>query len=293
MRQLIERLRNKSVYTPKLAIARFLVAFGMLLFISFNDMSIVANHNYTHLKRFRTRDVAHASSHLKSTNLFMMMPPARAKMVVIIILLLVMSGLLPQLTGPLHVWASFSIITYFTVLNGGDKIAFVLSILLLPLCLTDPRLNQWKRKEQQPSNRNIFANVALFAIQVQAAIIYLDSAISKLLVKEWRDGTAIYYYTSDYRLGAPDWLRSINETITLTPLVALLSWGAIILELLLFACLFATARVKKVFLVIALFFHFLIAVNFGLIPFFFSMAALLILYLDDENNAEKLLPRSL
>jgi len=289
LKQLIDRLKYKNVYTPKLAIARLLLALGMLLFVVSNDMDVVANHNYTHMSRLKTRDLEHASAHLKHTNLFLMIPPAQAKVVIIVILLFVMSGLAPQISGVLHAWACYSVTTYFTVLNGGDKVAWVLSILLLPLCLTDPRWNQWKKKDNTPSNLNVFANVAFFAIQVQAAFVYLDSGISKMFVREWQEGTAIYYYTSDHRLGAPEWLRHINEMTTLTPFVIVLSWGTIVLEILLFTCLFAPARIKSRFLPIALFFHFLIAINFGLITFFFSMAALLILYLDDDNRSVKLL----
>jgi antimicrobial peptide system SdpB family protein len=291
MNQLIDRLKNKSVHNEKLAIARFLLALSMLLFLLFNDMSVVANHNYTHLKRYHSRHNERVYVPFKKADLFMIMPPAAAKVVVIIILLIVMTGFLPQVTGLLHVWACFSVHNYFLILNGGDQIAFITSVLLLPLCLTDPRLNQWTRKVTQPSRANIFANVAFFAIQVQAAIVYLDSGVSKLFVKEWQEGTAVYYYTSHYRLGAPGWLRSINEMITLTPLVAVLSWGVIALEILIFACLFAPARIKRPFLIIGLLFHLLIVVNFGLITFFFSISALLILYLDDANDSVRLLHR--
>jgi antimicrobial peptide system SdpB family protein len=291
MKQLVERLKNKSVHNEKLAIARFLLALCILLSLLFNDMNVIANHNYTHLQIYKSRHNERVYVPLKKADLFMILSPAKAKVVVIIILLCVMSGFLPQVTCLLQVWACFSVHNYFLILNGGDQIAFILSILLVPICLTDPRLNQWTRTDNAHSRINIFANIAFFAIQVQAAIVYLDSGISKLFVKEWQEGTAVYYFTSHYRLGAPDWLRSINELITLTPFVAILSWGVILLELLLFACLFAAPKVKKAFLILALAFHLLIVIDFGLITFFLAIAALLILYLDDENNSVKLLHR--
>jgi len=289
MKQLIYRLKNKSIHNQKLAIARFLLAFGMVLSLLFNDMSVVANHNYTHLKKYRSRHNERTYAPFKKSDIFMMMPPAAAKVVVIIILLFVMTGFLPQLSAVLHVWVCFSIQNYFMVINGGDQIALVLSVLLLPICLTDPRLNQWKDPQPAATRTNIFANIALYAIQFQAAIIYLDSGLSKLWIKEWQEGTAVYYFTSHYRLGAPDWLRSINELFTLTPFVAILSWGVILLEVLLALCLFAPPKTKKYFLVAALIFHFLIVINFGLFTFFCTMSALLILYLDDESNSIKLL----
>ena len=291
MRQLIERLKNKSVHTEKLAIVRFLLGLSMLLTLMFNDMSVVANHNYTHLKRYRAKHNEQVYAPFKKTDVFMMMSPEKAKVVVIIILLCVMSGFAPQITGVLHVWVCFSMHNYFLILNGGDQIALLLSVLLLPICLKDPRLNQWRRPVPGPSRTNIFANVAMFAIQVQAAIVYLDGGVSKLFVKEWQEGTAVYYFTSHYRLGAPGWLRSINELLTLTPFVAVLTWGRLAMEILGFACLFASAKVKRVFLVIALVFHFLIVINFGLITFFLCMSGLLLLYLDDDNISVKWLHR--
>jgi antimicrobial peptide system SdpB family protein len=178
---------------------------------------------------------------------------------------------------------------YFVVLNGGDNVAFVLSVLLIPICLTDPRRNQWQKKEPNPRRTNIIAAIAFFALQVQAAAIYLEAGVSKMFISEWQEGTAMYYYTSHYRLGATNWLKSINEIITLSPFVALLSWGVILFELLLFACMMAPARVKRIFLILGLLFHFAIIINFGLISFFFSMAGLLILYLDDDDYTVKML----
>jgi antimicrobial peptide system SdpB family protein len=291
MKQLVNRLKLRSVHTEKLAIARFLLAFGMALTLLSNDMSVVANHNYTSLPNYRAKH-NNAPAILKKVNVFEQMPPAAAKTVIILALVLVMTGLLPQVTGVLHVWACFCVYNYFVILNGGENVAFVLSVLLVPICLTDPRLNQWRKKEVPPGKANIIAGIAYFALQVQAAALYLEAGVVKLYIPEWREGTALYYYTSHYRLGAPDWLKSINELITLSPLVVVLSWGIIIFELLLFGCILASARIKRVFLVLGLLFHFAIIINFGLITFFFSMAALLILYLDDEGRSVKLLRKA-
>ena len=289
MKAFIDKLRNKSVHTPKLAIVRFLLALSLLMYLLFNDMNVVANHSYEGLPGYKSRHNTHAGVPYTKANLFMLMPPQAARGVVIIILLLVMSGLAPQVTGVLHVWACFSVRNYFLILNGGEQIGLILVVLLLPLCFTDPRINQWKQATPASSRTNIFANVAFFAIQLQAAIVYLYSAVSKLAVREWQEGTAVYYCTSHYRLGAPGWLRGINEIVTLSPFVALLSWGIILFELLLFVCLFAPVHIKRIFLVAGLAFHFMIIINFGLITFFISMAALLILYLDDANDSVRLL----
>ena len=284
MNAIIGYLKNKNVHTPQIALGRFLLAFAMLLYVSFNGLDVVANHNYTLMRGHTIRHSAHASVPFKQADLFMIMNPSSARIVVMIILLVVMTGFYPKITGILHFWACFSVHNYFMILNGGDEIALVLSSLLLPVCLTDPRRNQWARHTTGPSRRNIVAYLALVAIQAQAAYIYFCAGYEKFFSKKWLDGTAVYYYTSHHNLGAPSWLRTINEYITLTPLVKALSWGVLGFELLLAACFFLPPRLKKRFIIPGIIFHLLIVFNFGLITFFFSISGMLILYLDEQDS---------
>lgn len=277
--KLITYLKNKQVHTPRIALARFLLAFGMLLTLLFNDMSTVANHNYKRLPEYSAKHTAAISVPLKQLDLFMVMPPGVAKGVVIVILLLVMSGFYPRVTGVLHFIACFSYHNYFLIVNGGDEITFVMSLLLLPLCLSDPRKNQWRHRETTASQGNIVGNIALLMIQVQAAYIYFNAGYTKLFSSVWREGTAVFYYTSHYRLGATFWLQQINELVTRTPLVKVLSWSVLAFELLLALCLFFPEKIRRKFFIPALIFHGLIVINFGLISFFFAMAGMLVLYL--------------
>ncbi len=283
MTAIIAYLKARNIHTPRLAVARFLLALGLLLTVSSNSLDIIANHGYTQLYGYTIRHSPHFYRPFQSLDLFTVMPPAAAKAVVIIILLLVMSGFYPRVTGVLHAWACFSIHNFFIINNGGDDLAFVLSFMLLPICLTDPRVNTWKRQDSPPAQKNIIANVAMVAVWVQAAWTYFDASYAKLFTNQWLNGTAVYYYTSHYRLGAPDWLRHINEMITLTPFVYVLTWGTLLLELLLAACIFFPSRIKRKFILPAMFFHFLIVINFGLITFFISITAMLLLYLDDDD----------
>ena len=282
--KLITHLKTKQVHTPRIAVARFLLAFGMLLTLLCNDMSTVANHNYTRLPGYSARHTTSMSVPLKQLDLFMIMPPGVAKGVVTVILLLVMSGFYPRVTSVLHFIACFSYHNYFLIINGGDEITFVLSLLLLPLCLSDPRKNQWTPMAPGPSQSNIIGNVALLVIQVQAAYIYFSAGYEKLYSKVWTEGTAVFYYTSHYRLGAPSWLQHINESLTLTPMVRVLSWSVLAFEFLLALCLFFPERIRRKFFIPALIFHLLIVVNFGLISFFFAIAGMLVLYLGGSRK---------
>lgn len=282
--RLITYLKSREVHTPHIALARFLLAFGMLLTMLFNDMGIVANHNYKRLPDYTARHTAGISVPLKQLDLFMVMPPGVAKGVIVVILLLVMSGFVPKVTGVLHFIACFSYHNYFLIVNGGDEVTYIMSLLLLPLCLSDPRMNQWKKREVEVSQSNMVGTIALFMIQVQAAYIYFSAGYEKLFSKVWTEGTAVFYYTSHYRLGAPSWVQAVNEVITLTPAVKLLSWGVIGFELLLAACIFLPAGIRRKMLIPALLFHALIVVNFGLVSFFFAMAGMLVLYMGGSRR---------
>lgn len=280
MNGLIAYLKSHSVHDRKLALARALLAFGMLLTLLFNDIGVIANHHYAGgLPLYRALHHGAATGFMKRADLFMVLSPVMAKGVIIAILILVMTGYVPKVSSVLHVWACYSVNNYFVVVNGGDHAALVFSILLLPLCFTDPRKNQWQHKQEGASQVNIIANVALYAVKVQAAIVYLDAGVGKILIKGWRDGSALYYFTSLYAPGCPAWLRSFNEVFTLSPAAPLLSWTIIVFELMLAACLFAPKKIRHAFLVLALLFHFIIIFYFGLISFFFSMAGVLVLFL--------------
>jgi antimicrobial peptide system SdpB family protein len=291
MQQLIARLKNANVYTPKIALARFLLALGMCLTLLCSDMRIVANHRYTEYRYFTGKDHPGAHAPLAQFDLFRLLPHDAARWVMILMLLVVMSGYLPQITCFLQVWVSFSVSNYLIVANGGDEVALMLAVLLVPLCVTDPRLNQWSIKASPPRSWNIMAGIAYFAIQLQAAFVYLQAGAAKLAVPQWREGTAVYYYTTPFAAGPPVWLTRINDAVLLSPLVAVVTWGVLLIELLLFACIFARPFIKRKFLVVGLVLHFLIAINFGLVSFFFSMSALLILYLDDENVTTRLIEK--
>lgn len=274
---------SHSVHTPRLAVVRFLLAFGVLLTLSFNSLDIIANQNYQLLPEYAAHHTQHTNAPLKKYNLFILLQPEVAKVCAIIVLLWVMSGWIPQVSCLLHFWVMFSFYNYVAILNGGDKLAYILCALLVPICLLDHRWNQWKTTIKMPSSHaNIIANITLWFIYLQSAWVYFDASISKLFTPQWLDGSAVYYYTTHYKLGAPAWLLPINEAIFLSPLGTLISWLVLLLELLLGFAFVLPFKTRKYLLLPALFFHGLIAINMGLISFFFAIAAMLLLYLIDD-----------
>lgn len=211
-----------------------------------------------------------------------------ARWISVVILLIVASGWRPRYTAFFHWWISFSLQTSAITVDGGDQVTAVLTFLLLPIALTDKRKWHWQSipKEEKQQNLNslkslfprLIALMASVAIRVQVAIIYFHAATAKIAVPEWIDGTILYYWFTDSMTGLPNWLGFLNIIFT-TRLVALATWSALILEILLFMALVMPKKKWGIFLFLGIGFHLLIALTMGLISFGLAMAAALILYL--------------
>jgi antimicrobial peptide system SdpB family protein len=116
-------------------------------------------------------------------------------------------------------------------------------------------------------------------IQVQVAIIYLNSSIAKLGVPEWDDGTAMYYWLHSNVFGA-GWLRPILWPVVGSALgVLVITWAPLMLEFLIGCAIFMRSRARWMLLAGGIIFHLSIAVVMGLVSFDFAMTAALILVL--------------
>jgi antimicrobial peptide system SdpB family protein len=97
-------------------------------------------------------------------------------------------------------------------------------------------------------------------------------------MEEWLNGTVLYYWLIDPVVGLPDWLRFMTPLLS-SSFVVLLTWGTLVLEIILFMALFAPKRWWKALLISGIIFHAGIAVTMGLVTFGLAMFAGLILYL--------------
>lgn len=207
-----------------------------------------------------------------------------AQVAATIILLLTASGWRPRFTGVLHWWVMQSFVNSATILEGGDQLAANLALLFIPWCLMDDRKWHWTSENVTSTSRDIvraeIGASSLWIMRVQMCIVYLHASVGKLGVTEWQNGTAGYYWFTHPMFGAPDWLSPIVTPVVQSAVgVIAITWGAILLELLLAAALFMSQTHRRRLLVPALLFHFLIAIVHGLGTFSFAMAGALILYL--------------
>lgn len=195
----------------------------------------------------------------------------------------VLSGYLPALTAIPHWWVSWSLHTASPIRDGGDQVAAVLTLLLIPLLLCDRRRNHWTIDNgwrDRPWWTQATAWAALIVIWIQASVIYANAAIAKFAVPEWANGTALWYWIQEPSFRPPLFFAWLIEMVhgSLFGAVAV-NFGVLLLELAAAALIIASARTRRVALPVLFAFHLVIALVFGLWSFLFSMTALLLLYL--------------
>jgi antimicrobial peptide system SdpB family protein len=200
-----------------------------------------------------------------------------ARWIAIACLVLVVIGWRPRLTCLLHWWVTTSLMLTCILADGGDQLASVLTLLLVPILLLDSRRWHWETSQasDHPAEfvRTRLARWSLRLIRLQVAVVYLHAATGKFAGREWRNGTAIYYWLLDTRIGVPEayhvWVLRLLDQPFMT---VLLTWGPIILELALFTALVmpSTAPARRWLFVFGVLFHAGNVVFFGLVSFFFS-----------------------
>ncbi|MBN9683591.1 MULTISPECIES: sporulation-delaying protein SdpB family protein [unclassified Corallococcus] len=222
---------------------------------------------------------------IRGASLFCLMPGGwleAARWIAVLLLLVVASGWRPRITGLVHWWVAVSLFWSAVLTDGGDQIAAVLSLLMLPLTLTDGRRWHW---DEAPSGQGqdeawrLVARASWLAIRVQVAVIYFHACVGKFKVQEWVDGTALYYWLLDPGIGAPDWLSRLLLPVLSHPIVALLTWSVLALELCLSLGLILGRQSQRVLLPLGVAFHAAIAVCHGLISFALIMCGACILLL--------------
>jgi antimicrobial peptide system SdpB family protein len=202
-----------------------------------------------------------------------------AKLLAIAVLLLVIVGWRPRFTAILHWWISYSFAASASIIDGGDQVAATLSLLLIPVALTDGRVWQWQGTGDGGVVASIAAQTGLLLIRVQVAVIYLFAAVLKLPTEEWANGTALYYWWTHPKFGTWGPFRSLTDWIGSTWLVVPLTWSVLAFELCLAFALLAPARFRTRLLPLAILFHAGIALMHGLPTFAITMSAALVLYL--------------
>lgn len=196
----------------------------------------------------------------------------------ILILLITMFGFFPFVTGILQWYLIFSFVNISPVVDGGDQINSIICFLLIPINMLDFRVNQWRLEKTVSLFNKFVGYVCYILIKVQVAIVYLHASVGKFVVPEWADGTAVYYWLQHEIYGFEYW-DIISFIFKNSFFTSTITWGSVLLELLLFCAIFMTQKYKKYLFVLGVLFHFLIFIFLGLFSFFLVMTSALLIYL--------------
>lgn len=191
----------------------------------------------------------------------------------IVVLLAVVSGWRPRWTSVPHAWVTVSFLHAISLPDGGEAVLATMTVLLIPLCLADDRKWGWPSSRSDEDGyafgrRDGVGAAMQWALRAQVAGIYFQSALAKLAVPDWANGSAMYYVTREHFFGATGFTGEIMRAITDTPLgTACLTWGTILAEVTIAVCILGNMRFRRVAVVLAVALHVGIIVVLGLWSF--------------------------
>jgi antimicrobial peptide system SdpB family protein len=173
------------------------------------------------------------------------LPDDIVQILMILGLIVVISGWLPRFTSILHFWLSYSFAHAVALPDGGDTVLVFTTFFLVFVCLPDARIWHWSQSNSWSSARfgalQGISWAAHWALRFQVAYIYLHSALAKLSVENWSEGSALYYIVRGEFFGTANFFQGFVFLLTSIPIVALsLSWGTMIVE-----CLIAVSLLSK------------------------------------------------
>jgi len=272
---------NLNYHSQLIGFCRTLLAFATLVTLLFNSQSVLfplAKQSYA--------STPYAEFFIGQFSIFNLLSEHYliAKSISILILMFVIIGWRPKITCIFHWWITMSLFSGSPSVDGGDQLAQILTLLLLPICLTDKRKWHWSlslsKQVKSYSLKNLFLYSFYLIIRLQVCFVYFQAATHKLNVTEWVDGTATYYWFNHPYFGLNDSLKWLSEILFYSYLSStIITWGAIILELLLFMALIAKNKYKNFLFIAGVFFHLAIWFVHGLFSFFLVMVVALMLYL--------------
>lgn len=269
-------MKLQNYNTNTLTLCRAIFALGTLSTLIFNDLSDLLPPK--HLDSLKNNPI-----YITNLNMFTWFDNISISYYgAIVILILTIAGAYPRILCILHALVSFSVFNGMLIIEGGDQICLIISLLLIPICLLDNRFNGWSNNPnlfQKSSLLTINANIAFLFIKIQVAIIYFNAGIAKIYAPEWSNGTAVYYWFNDNIFGAGKIIDTLFGFLFENDYtVTFINWGVIFLELFLGILIFLPKKYKLVGFFLGVTFHFFIILIHGLPTFFLSMLSLLILY---------------
>lgn len=271
---------SKNFWSQSLTWSRVFFAVSTLLNLVFNsNKTLVINSN----RIYNIKDPEYYS-------IYNILDPFFGKIISIIILISVIIGYFPKITSILHFWVAYSFNVSAKMIEGGDQVVMIYTMLLIPLMLLDKRKNHWtsNKAHSYSFQQKTIGFCTVLLMKTQCFVIYFVAAVSKFSHNEWRNGTAIYYWFYDEVFG-------LNETMLciITPFlknsyfIVIMTWGTLLLELLLAYSAFSRSSIYRIICYFCgALFHLAIAGFLGLWSFFFAMLGVLTYILLDLDKVK-------
>lgn len=280
MNNLLLKISRYNYVTNVYGFSRSILALGLFLTLLFNSTDILFQFNESFLKNAKL-------NFLLNLNYFFIFREylVLAKVIACGILFSVIIGIWPRFTVILHWWLSISFFSSALVIDGGDQISAILTFFLIPFGIVDNRKWHWTVSTKRINDYyKIFLFFIHLSIRVQASVVYFFAASLKIKEPHWQDGTVLYYWFLHPVFGANEFFYKIFKPLIESPLIAIVTWSVIILEILLSMALVMKKSYRRYLFVGGILFHLSIILIHGLFSFFFSITALLIMYLLPINE---------
>jgi len=273
---LLRLVTTGTPWGPSYALARTILAASTLTTLLLNDASILFRPGAGREQVPYCEGVSGYALFCQGGDLDLL------RWVAILGLALVLSGWRPRFTGVLHYWIAASLNMSATVVDGGEQVSAALTMLLIPVTLTDPRRNHWDRcpsyEEHPRPYLRLVAMMSLALVSIQVGGIYAHASIAKFEVPQWANGTALYYWLSYGPFSAPQWLSPVVlPLVQWGPTLTLLTWSVLVLEFLLGAAPLMLPRIRVALFVAGVAMHLGILFFQGIASFAVTMLAALTL----------------
>jgi antimicrobial peptide system SdpB family protein len=204
--------------------------------------------------------------------------PLTARIVSICVLVVAVSGYRPRWICIPQWYVTFSIGSSIFAMLGVDSAAKAMTLLLIPICLGDPRVWQWQRPADpvSPGWRGA-AFASHMVVRLQVFIIYATAVVSKLVDTSWQHGVAIYFVANDPSYGFPPPLLALLDPFLGSYwLVATLSWSVVAIQGVIAVTIIGTRRMRLIALCCSLALHLAIGILMSLPTFSLAMIGLVL-----------------
>tara|TARA_B110000977_G_scaffold193387_1_gene268314 strand:- start:1504 stop:2388 length:885 start_codon:yes stop_codon:yes gene_type:complete len=264
---------NHNFWTKELGIVRTLIALSTFLTLIFNSSETLFLTGLEN-ELFLLQDNVDYINIYTWFNSF-----SYGKMFSIIVLLFVILGVYPRITCVFHWLVTYSFTITSTCTDGGDQVASIITLLLIPICLLDTRSSHWKfQKNEFNYYKNNIAFIFTLLILLQIFTIYFFASTGKFQSEVWQNGTAFYYYSTLPQMGlSKGFIFEFFNFIIKSPIILTLStWTILILELFIaIGILIKNKVLRKYVYFLGFSLHISIILFYGILSFSLTMIACL------------------